>query len=80
MNEKLFNPPAAVRPAEDPGAWIATAKAEHEAGLRTQRATLEHYRKAGEALNKAEAAAGHGKWLPLLAARRRMGADSQRRR
>jgi hypothetical protein len=67
MNERLFNPPpAAVRPAEDPGAWITTAKAEHEAGLRAQRATLEHFRRAGEHLNRAKAAAGHGKWLPLL--------------
>jgi hypothetical protein len=66
MNHDLFSPAAAVRPAEDPAALLAAANAEHEAGLRAERASLEHYRKAGDALLRAKAAAGHGKWLPLL--------------
>ena len=62
----LFSPPALVQPAQDAAALLAAANAEHEAGQRAERAGLEHYRKAGEALLKAKAAAGHGKWLPLL--------------
>jgi hypothetical protein len=42
------------------------ANAEHEAGQQAQRQSLEHYRKAGEALIRAKTAAGHGNWLKTL--------------
>jgi hypothetical protein len=61
-----FNTPAIVSPAEDLAGFLATANAEHEAGQRAELASLEHYRKAGEALLKAKAAAGHGNWLEAL--------------
>jgi hypothetical protein len=57
---------AVVRPAEDLAELMAVAQAEHEAGQRGEQMTLEHYRKAGEALVRAKAAAGHGRWLPAL--------------
>jgi hypothetical protein len=66
MNENHINPVVAVRPAADAAELLAAANAEHEAGLRAERASLEHYRKAGEALIRAKAAVGHGKWLTLL--------------
>jgi hypothetical protein len=66
MTRDLFDPPAIVRTAEDLAGFLATANAEHEAGQRAELASLEHYRKAGEALLKAKAAAGHGKWLGAL--------------
>jgi hypothetical protein len=69
MSGDLFSPPGIVRPAEDMAALFATANAEHEAGLKAERASLEHYRRAGEALARAKAAAGHGKWLKVLGAR-----------
>jgi hypothetical protein len=71
----LFTPPALVRPAEDLGALLAAARAEHEAGEGATRKGLEHYRKAGEALVRAKAAAGHGQWLAALA---RTGIPQQR--
>jgi hypothetical protein len=64
----LFDPPAMVRPAEDLAALAARANAEHEAGERLTRKGLEHYRAAGEALRKAKAQCGHGKWLAWLKA------------
>jgi hypothetical protein len=66
MNDLLTNPPAAVRQAEDLAGLFNTANAEHEAGQRKERESLEHYRKAGEALLRAKAAAGHGSWLKVL--------------
>jgi hypothetical protein len=72
----LFDPPAIVRPAQDVAALLAAANAEHEAGEQAQRVSLEHYRKAGEALLRAKAAAGHGNWLKLL---REQGRMSQQR-
>jgi hypothetical protein len=62
-----FNPVPAVRQADGLHELLACASAEHEAGQRAERASLEHYRKAGEALLRAKAAAGHGNWLPALA-------------
>jgi hypothetical protein len=50
MTNNLFDPPAIVRPAQDLAALLATAKAEHLEGMRTERASLEHYRRAGLAL------------------------------
>ncbi len=69
MDPNLFDPPASVRPGADAAALLAAANAEHEAGWRAERASLEHYRKAGEVLIQAKAAAGHGKWLALLEGR-----------
>jgi hypothetical protein len=66
MNDPIINPPAIVCPAEDLAALFALANAEHEAGQRAERAGLEHYRKAGDALLRAKAAAGHGRWLTVL--------------
>jgi DNA adenine methylase len=66
MTNNVFEPPAIVRPAEDLAALLATAKAEHAEGMRAERASLEHYRKAGLALAKAKEAAGHGNWLAAL--------------
>jgi hypothetical protein len=63
----LFNPVPAVRQADALGELLARASAEHEAGQRAERASLEHYRKAGEALLRAKAEAGHGNWLDALA-------------
>jgi hypothetical protein len=65
--KRFIDPPAAVRPLEDLAELLAAAKGEHEAGLTAERASLEHYRKAGQALLRAKAAAGHGRWLPALA-------------
>jgi len=76
VNDMILNPPAAVRPAEDLAELLAVASAEHEAGQRAERESLEHYRKAGEALIRAKAAAGHGKWLKAL---KGQGAFSQQR-
>jgi hypothetical protein len=78
-NLSLFNmdtTPAIVRKAEDLAGLLAAATAEHEAGLRAERASLEHYRKAGQALLKAKAAAGHGSWLKVL---KRTGIPQQHR-
>jgi hypothetical protein len=66
MIDPIVNPPAAVRQAEDVASLLGVANAEHTAGLRAEQASLEHYRKAGEALLKAKAAAGHGRWLKVL--------------
>jgi hypothetical protein len=66
MNDPLFNLPSVVRPAEDLATLFAAAQAEHEAGRDAERASLEHYRKAGEALLRAKDAAGHGNWLAVL--------------
>jgi hypothetical protein len=70
-----LEPPAIVRQAEDLGGWLAVAAAEHQAGVEAERAGLEHYRKAGAALARAKAAAGHGSWLPAL---KRTGIPQQR--
>jgi DNA adenine methylase len=66
MTNNVFDPPAIVRPAEDLAALLATAKAEHSEGMRAERASLEHYRRAGLALARAKEAAGHGNWLAAL--------------
>jgi hypothetical protein len=66
LNDPL-NRAGIVRKAEDVASLLATADAEHEAGLRAQRKSLEHYRRAGEALLRAKRAAGHGNWLKVLA-------------
>jgi hypothetical protein len=63
-----FDPPAVVRPAEDLGELAAAINREHEAGEACTRRGLEHYRRAGEALVKAKAQCGHGRWLPWLKA------------
>jgi hypothetical protein len=66
MNPGPLDPPGIVRQTDDLAGLFAAANAEHEAGQRAERATLEHYRKAGEALLRAKAAAGHGNWLQVL--------------
>jgi hypothetical protein len=66
--KQFIDPPALVQPAQDLAGFFAEANAEHEAGQRAERASLEHYRKAGAALLKAKAAAGHGNWLQVLKA------------
>ena len=63
MRPNPLEPPAIVRPAEDLAALLAVATSEHEAGQRAERASLEHYRKAGEALLRAKAAAITGQAL-----------------
>jgi hypothetical protein len=65
VNDPIFSPPAAVRPAAV-DALLAEAQAEHDAGRRAEQVGLEHYRRAGEALLKAKEAAGHGNWLAVL--------------
>jgi hypothetical protein len=76
MPDPFTNPPSVVRAAEDVSELLAAAKAEHDAGVRAERTSLEHYRKAGEVLARAKAAAGHGKWLSLL--KERTGISQQR--
>jgi site-specific DNA-methyltransferase (cytosine-N4-specific) len=67
VSKQLFPLPAAqVRPAEDLAALAARINAEHEAGEGAARVGLGHFRTAGEALLKAKAQCGHGKWLPWL--------------
>jgi hypothetical protein len=66
--QNLIDPPAIVRAAEDLAALASKANAEHEAGERLTRKGLGHYRAAGEALLKAKAQCGHGKWLDWLKA------------
>jgi hypothetical protein len=68
MSATVSEPLAIVRPAADLATLFAEANSEHEAGQRAERATLEHYRRAGTALLKAKAAAGHGNWLKVLGA------------
>jgi hypothetical protein len=66
VNDPIINPPAAVRTAEALAGLFASANAEHDAGRQAEQVALEHYRKAGAALLKAKAAAGHGNWLKVL--------------
>jgi hypothetical protein len=47
MSDPVFNPAAIVRQDEDLASVLAAANAEHEAGMRAELASLEHYRKAG---------------------------------
>ena len=54
------DPPAIVRSGVDLRALAAEINAAHEAGERSTRAGLEHFRKAGEALLKAKKECGHG--------------------
>jgi hypothetical protein len=62
----VSTPPAIVRPAEDLAVLATQINASHEAGEGATRKGLEHFRAAGEALRKAKAACGHGKWLAWL--------------
>jgi hypothetical protein len=62
----LTEPPSIVQSAADLSSLLAAATAEHEAGRRAERASLEHYRNAGVALLKAKEQAGHGNWLATL--------------
>jgi protein gp37 len=57
---------AEVRPAEDLAALAARANAEVEVGDADARKGFEHYRRAGEALNRARGLCKHGEWLPWL--------------
>ena len=66
MTDQLTGVPAIIRQVEDVSALLAAAATEHDAGKRAERASLEHYRKAGEALLKAKQAVGHGQWSKLL--------------
>jgi hypothetical protein len=55
--------PPEVRPAEDLAALSARINAAYEAGERTSRQGLDSARAVGEALLRAKARCGHGKWL-----------------
>jgi hypothetical protein len=79
MAQDLFSPPAAVRPVEDLGELAAEINREHEAGEDAARQGLEHYRKAGEALLRAKAQCGHGRWLPWLEKSVRFSHETARR-
>jgi len=57
-----------VRPAEDLGELAARINREHDAGEVAARDVLEHFRSAGEALIRAKALCGHGRWLTWLKA------------
>jgi hypothetical protein len=61
-----LNPPAIVRPAEDLAALAHAINAAHIAGEAAARRGLEHFREAGEKLQKAKAQCGHGKWTDWL--------------
>jgi hypothetical protein len=67
MAKPVANTAAIVRQTDDLDAYLETARREHEAGDQCYRDGLERYRRAGEALLKAKAAAGHGNWLEKLA-------------
>jgi hypothetical protein len=70
INEEMVMPipnrPSIVKQAEDADA--AYVNAEHEAGQRSQRESLEHYRKCGDRLLKKKAALKHGEWGKWLKA------------
>jgi hypothetical protein len=66
MRFDIHGPAAIVKPMEEASIFLAEATGEHQAGLGAQQKSLEHFRKAGEALRRAKTAAGHGRWLPLL--------------
>jgi hypothetical protein len=66
MNEPNPAVPGIVRAVVDVAAELALANQEHENGIRAERVSLECYRKAGDALLRAKAAAGHGNWLKVL--------------
>jgi Protein of unknown function (DUF3102) len=59
----IVDPPAVVRPAEDLGELAPLANAGFDAGEDAARQGVKHYIAAGEALVKAKALCGHGKWL-----------------
>jgi hypothetical protein len=65
MNQQTA-PPAIVRSAVNLEALAAEINAAHEAGEKSTRAGLEHFRAAGEALLKAKKECAHGKWLKWL--------------
>jgi hypothetical protein len=71
----LTEPLGIVQSAADLTSLLAAATAEHEAGQRAERVSLEHYRNAGLALIQAKAQAGHGQWLNAL---KRTGIPQQR--
>lgn len=67
MDPQLCSPvPGITRPADSLAELAAAANSAHEAGEQAVRKGLEHFRVAGDALLKAKAACGHGKWLPWL--------------
>jgi hypothetical protein len=76
---KDLHPPAAVRAVNDLAELAHQINAEHAAGEQAAREGLEHFRAAGEALVKAKAQCGHGKWLPWLKKNIKCG-DRQARR
>jgi hypothetical protein len=60
---KELHPTPIVRAVEDLATLAAAINRCHAEGERLTHRGLEHYRKAGEALLKAKAQCGHGKWL-----------------
>lgn len=62
------SPAAIVRPAASLAELAAWIGAEHQAGEVSAAKGVGHFRRAGEALLKAKALVGHGKWLKWLKA------------
>jgi hypothetical protein len=63
---KELNPPAVVRQVDDLATLAAAINRAHAEGERLTHRGLEHFHAAGEALLKAKAQCGHGKWLKWL--------------
>jgi hypothetical protein len=64
--KKVVTPAAEVRPAADLAALAAEINSQHRQGEEMTRTGLEHFRRAGEALLKAKAQCGHGRWMAWL--------------